>query len=132
MQLKSNDRFDFRKRVAYYPEQKRLFHRNARRQLQKLAAALGFKPGEYDVRSNKGGIAVSGEIVMHTDRLYVQASQPATGSNTGILFRSCEGRRDYIGGPNHFASLDLLHEPAALATLIRWHCPPRTRSGVEP
>jgi hypothetical protein len=125
MQPKSNDRFDFRKRVAYYPEQKRLFHRNARRQLQKLALALGLGPGDFDLRSNKGGIAVSGEVTLHADRLYVQASQPATGANTGILFRSCEGRRDYVGGPNHFASLDLLHDPGALATLIRWHCLPR-------
>jgi hypothetical protein len=120
MKLKSLDRFDFRKRVAYYPEQKHLFHRNARRQLQKLAAALGFNTGGYDLRANKGGIAVSGEVTLHADRLYVQASQPATGSNTGILFRSCEGRRDYVGGANHFASLDLLHDPGALATLIRW------------
>jgi len=124
MQIKSHDRFDFRKRVAYYPEQKRLFHRNARRQLQKLGAALGLEPGDFDLRSNKGGIAVSGEVTLHAGRLYVQASQPATGSNTGILFRSCEGRRDYIGGPNHFASLDLLHDPGALATLIRWHIEP--------
>jgi hypothetical protein len=69
-------------------------------------------------------IAVSGEATLHADHLYVQASQPATGSNTGILFRSCEGRRDDIGGPNHFASLDLLHDPGGLATLIRWHIEP--------
>jgi len=124
MRTKPNDRFDFRKRVAYYPEQKRLFHHNVRRQLQELAAALGLEPGDFDLRSNKGGIAVSGEVTLHADRLYVQASQPATGGNTGILFRSCEGRRDYVGGPNHFASLDLLHDPGALATLIRWHIEP--------
>ncbi|MGH7063280.1 MAG: hypothetical protein ACREET_04290 [Stellaceae bacterium] len=118
MRLKSNDRFDFRKRVAYYPEQKRLFHGHARRQLKRVAAALGLDPGDYDLRSNKGGIAVSGEVTLHADRLYVQASQPATGHDTGILFRSCTSRRDYVGGTNHFASLDLLHEPAALSTLI--------------
>ena len=121
MRLKSNARFDFRKRGAYYPEQKRLFHRNAWRQLKQLAAALGLDPDGYDLRSNKGGIAVSGEVTLHADRLYVQASQPATGSNTGILFRSYRGRRDYVGGANHFVSLDLLHEPAALAALIRKH-----------
>ena len=33
-------RFDFRKRVAYDPEAKRLFHTQARRQLLALAAAL--------------------------------------------------------------------------------------------
>lgn len=118
MRLKSSDRFDFRKRAAYYPEQKRLFHQNARRQLKQLAAALGLELGGYDLRSNKSGIEVSDEVTLHADRLYVQVSQPATGSNTGILFRSCDGRRDYVGGANHFASLDLLHEPEALAALI--------------
>ena len=116
-------RFDFRKRVAYDPAAKHLLHRHARRRLLELAAALGFTPCSFDLRSNEGGIAVSGEITLHAGRLYVQASQPATGSDTGILFRSCEGRCDYIGGRNNFASLDLLHRPAELADLIRRHVP---------
>jgi hypothetical protein len=111
--------FDFKKSVAYDAEAKCRFHQHARAQLLKLAEALGLDP--YDLRSNAGGIAVSGEATLHADRLYVQASQPATRANTGILFRSCEGRRDYVGGQNHFASLDLLHRPAELAALIRRH-----------
>jgi hypothetical protein len=132
MPTTSNVLFDFRKRVAYDAEAKRLFHKKARRQLLVLAWVLGFGPGDYDLRSNAGGCAVSGEVTLHADRLYVQANQPATGADTGILIRSCEGRRDYVGGRNHFASLDLLHEPHALARLIRRHGLPRTRSGVEP
>jgi hypothetical protein len=62
-------------------------------------------PCSFDLRSNQGGVAVSGEVTLHADRLYVQASQPTTGSDTGILFRSCDGRRDYVGGVNNFASL---------------------------
>lgn len=123
MCLKTDGSFDFRKRVAYYPEQKRLFHKNAERKLKQLAAALGLRPSDYDLRSNKGGPAVSGEVTLHAERLYVQASQPATGSNTGILFRSCTSRRDYIGGVNNFASLDLLHDPAVLARRVRAACP---------
>ena len=119
----TSTRFDFRKRVAYDAEAKRRFHCHARAQLLKLAEALGLEPHEYDLRSNAGGIAVSGEITMHADRLYVQASQPATRADTGILFRSCEGRRDYTGGRNNFASLDLLHRPDELAALIRRHVP---------
>jgi hypothetical protein len=111
--------FDFRQRVAYDPDKKRLFHSQARRRLLGLAASLGLAPHEFDLRRNDGGIAVSGEATLHSDRLYVQVSQPATGNDTGILFRSCEGRRDYTGGQNHFASLDLLNQPAALAALIR-------------
>ena len=111
--------FDFYKRVAYDSGAKRLFHRRARRQLIELARMLNFDPADYDLRSNEGGIAVSGEVTLHADRLYVQVSQPATGSDTGILFRTCEGRRDYTGGRNNFASLDLLHRPGDLARLIR-------------
>ena len=118
--------FDFRKRVAYDAAAKRCFHREARRRLLDLAAALGLEPDEYDLRRNEAGIAVSGEITLHADHLYVQVSQSAIGADTGILFRSCEGRRDYTGGRNNFASLDLLHRPAELARLIRRHSLPRT------
>ena len=119
-------RFDFRERVAYDPDGKRAFHRHARRQLRELAKALGLEPDTYDLRSNEAGLAVSGEVTLHADRLYVQVSQPATRADTGILFRTCEGRRDYTGGRNNFASLDLLHRPEELADLIRRHCLPRT------
>jgi hypothetical protein len=112
-------RFDFRKRVSYNPEAKLLFHTHARRQLLALAKALGFNNGDYDLRSNEAGIAVSGEITLHADRLYVQASQSAMGYDRGILFRSCKDRRDYCGGVNNFASLDLLHRPAELARRIK-------------
>ena len=124
MPCTSKPRFDFKKRVAYDDEAKRLFHSNAHRQLLELARALGFAPADYDLRSNRGGIAVSGEVTLHADRLYVQASQSAMGFDTGILFRSCEGRRDYTGGRNNFASLDLLPRPRELARLIRRHIAP--------
>ena len=111
--------FDLRKRVAYDDDAKRLFHNHARRQLRELANALGLAPGSFDVRSNKGGCAVSGEATLHADHLYVQACQPATGHDSGVLFRTCSGRRDYVGGPNHFATLDLLNTPEQLAERIR-------------
>jgi hypothetical protein len=117
-------RFDFRKRVAYDPEAKRLFHMHGRRRLLELAKALGLGAGDYDLRSNEAGIAVSGEVTLHADRLYVQVSQTAIGYDCGmILFRSCGDRRDYVGGSNNFASLDLLHRPPELADLIRRHVP---------
>jgi hypothetical protein len=114
--------FDFRAPVAYDAAAKRLFHSRARSQLRRLATALGLQPGSYDLRSNAGGIAVSGEITLHSDRLYVQVSQSAMGYDSGILFRTCMGRKDYVGGPNNFASLDLLNSPEALAQRIRERC----------
>lgn len=111
--------FDICQSVSYDPDTKRLFHGYARRQLKRLAGALGLSPTTYDLRSNYGGMAVSGEITLHGEQLYVQACQPATGHDTGIMFRSCEGRHDYTGGPNHYVSLNMLHTPEALATYIR-------------
>lgn len=119
---KTSSDFDFRRSVSYDNEAKRAFHSRARRQLKHLANALGLAPGAYDLRSNQGGIAVSGEITLHADYIYVQACQPATGHDTGIMFRTCQGRKDYHGGSNHFASLDLLNRPEDLARRIKEIC----------
>jgi hypothetical protein len=104
---------------AYNAAQKRCFHATARRRLRGLADLLGWDAATYDLRNNQGGIAVSGEITLHHDRVYIQVSQPATGQDTGILIRTCDGRRDYHGGRNHFASLHLLDDLPALAARIR-------------
>ena len=47
----------------------------------------------------------------------VQVSQ-STFTGQEILFRRCEGRKDFTGGPNHFAPIAELCEPAALARRI--------------
>ena len=112
-------KFDFDKSVSYDTLAKRRFHAAARRRLKALAGALGLTSGEFDLRSNMGGIAVSGEVTLHADDLYVQVSQSSLGSNAGIMYRSCEGRHDYTGGNNHFASVDLLNDPEELARVIR-------------
>jgi hypothetical protein len=118
---KTSNAFDFRKSVAYDAEAKR-FHSRVKSQLRRIATALGLEPGSYDLRSNQAGIAVSGEITLHGDRLYLQVSQSAMGHHSGVLFRTCKGRKDYVGGPNNFASLDLLNRPDALAHWIREVC----------
>ena len=119
---KTSSNFDFRKPVAYDGETKRAFHKHARRRLKELADALGLAPQNYDLRSDVGGIAVSGEVTMHADHVYVQACQPATGHDTGLMYRTCQGRKDYHGGPNNFASLDLLNRPQDLARRIKEAC----------
>ncbi|MEN2980447.1 hypothetical protein P7L78_06730 [Tistrella bauzanensis] len=103
---------------SYEPDRKRRFHTVARARLRRLAAGLGFPPASFDLRSNQGGIAVSGEITLHHERVYVQVCQPATRADTGILIRICEGRRDYTGGRNHFAPLSMLDDIPALAARV--------------
>ena len=104
---------------AYEPDRKRRFHATARARLKHLAAALGFAPGAFEVRSNQGGVAVSGEIIMHHRDVYVQICQPATRAESGILIRTCEGRKDATGGRNHFAPLRLLDDMPELAARVR-------------
>lgn len=110
---------DWYSSCSYEPDRKRRFHTVARVRLRRLAAELGFPPASFDLRSNQGGIAVSGEITLHHERVYVQVCQPATRADTGILIRTCEGRRDYTGGGNHFAPLSMLDDIPGLAARVR-------------
>ncbi|MDE2239823.1 MAG: hypothetical protein KGJ73_07820, partial [Rhodospirillales bacterium] len=84
--MSSAIRFNFRRSVSDR-DAKQQFHVQAHRQLKRLAVILGLVPSTYDLRSNQGGIAVSGEITLHADNLSVQVSQPAMGFDSGILFR---------------------------------------------
>ena len=104
---------------SYEPDRKRRFHRKARARLRHLANILGFAPGDFDVRSQLGGVAVSGEIVLHHANVYVQICQPATRADSGILIRACDGRKDTTGGRDHFAALRLLDEMPELAARVR-------------
>lgn len=64
-------------------------------------------------------IAVSGEITLHHDRVYIQVGQFGMSSGHGILIRTCKGRKDYTGGANHFVALAMLDDVPALAAAVR-------------
>jgi hypothetical protein len=110
---------DWYARCAYDPEVKQRFHTAARARLRRLATTLRFPLGSFDLRSNLGGIAVSGEITLHHDDVNIQVWQPASGADSGILIRTCQGRRDYTGGRNHLAPLRLLDDALTLAAQVR-------------
>jgi hypothetical protein len=113
------DMFDWTRSCSYDEQQKRRFHTTARSRLKKLAAEPALPPGSYDVRSNKAGIAVSGEVTLHHTAVYIQVGQFGMSSGHGILIRICKGRKDYAGGPNHFVALTMLDDIPALAAAIR-------------
>jgi len=104
---------------GYAPDVKRRFHSAARARLRQLAQELRLPAGSYDLRSNQGGVAVSGEITLHHETVYVQASQSALGGGMSVLIRTCRGRRDYSGGPNNFVPLAILDDISALAERVR-------------
>lgn len=110
--------FDWQRPTQYDDCQKAAFHRAASNRLKLLAAQLDWPKADFDLRSNKAGIAVSGEIALHHERVYISVSQSCMGAQSGILIRTCKGRRDYTGGRNHFAALTLLDDPPALAERV--------------
>lgn len=83
--------------LSYSHFAKEKFHSVGRAFLRKLAKHLDI---QADVRSCKGGPAVGGEVILHSDKLYIQLSAD---SELRALIRSCNGRKDYVGGRNLYA-----------------------------
>lgn len=93
---------------------KELFLNSARNYLKATLALMGV---EGQVRVNKGGPAVSGEVTLHTEKVYCQFSINFFGGQ--YFYRTCKGRNDYIGGPNHWGSYAVLVEdPKRLALVL--------------
>lgn len=89
--------------VSYNELRKDAFHRAGKDLLRRIANVLGLEKKQYDLSSNLAGIAVSGEITLHSDSLYLQLSQGALmQGRTQILYRRCNGRKDYVGHANYF------------------------------
>lgn len=82
------------------------FHKSAKLLLRAIARNAGLESSEFDIRSNKGGIAVGGEVTLHTENLYLKISGSSLFRGTPVMFRSCEGRKDYTGGTNNFCGID--------------------------
>lgn len=85
--------------VSYDQRNKDRFLRMSRSLAKMVADGLGLEPSQYDIRVNKGGVAVSGEVTLHSDKIYVQFGQ---GILDSFLCRRCDGRRDFVGGQNHY------------------------------
>jgi len=84
-------------------------HTSGRAFLRQLVADLGLPPAEYSIRSNKGGMAVSGEVTLHTDRIYVQIMESCIGARgLHALYRSCKSQRDYSGGTNNWRAMSAI------------------------
>lgn len=99
---------------------KEAFHRDGQKFLHGVAAALGLQKQDYDVRSNKAGMAVSGEVTLHSDDLYLQLSESALGApGVTALYRSCDSRKDYCGHQNHSARIDKFRGAEAQGNLLR-------------
>jgi len=98
------------RRIVYDEELKASAHQLAKRWLRQFAkTTLGCESHDFVVRSNKAGIAVSGEVTLHVNRvpahlegIYIQINQSPCGT---VLYRTCKNAADYVGGINNWSSL---------------------------
>lgn len=99
------------------------WHRQAGSILRVLADFMGLIPSQYQIRTNMGGPAISGETTLHGERIYIQFGQFFAGDGDKFLYRSCNGRKDYTGGMNHYLRwddlLDLKTAAEALALVMK-------------
>ena len=113
-------KFNFAQNLSYVdPKVKDEWHRAAKAALAAFADLMGLTPKDYDLRSNKAGIAVGGEVTLHTDIAYIQVSVDLDFVG-GILYRRCNGRRDFTGERNHWESISLLNNPDKMKEKIGW------------
>lgn len=105
------------KSFSYNETNKDQLHRAGKKALKELAVKLNLPAGGFEVRSNKGGIAVSGEVTLHSESLYVQISDSSSGRVLQVLFRTCKGMKDYSGGQNNYADIDRFETEAFVEQL---------------
>jgi len=99
---------------------KEAYLKNGKAWLRLLAEKLGLTPAQYELRVNRGGIAVSGEVTLHSDTLYLQLFESCIGGRgVSVLYRSCHGRADYTGGANHEIAMAALKHANSMDLLIR-------------
>jgi hypothetical protein len=84
------------------------FHSKGMAVARLIAQALGLESSQRQIRSNMGGIAVSGEVTLHADNVYVQFSRSAIANSHGFMYRNCKGQKDYSGGRNRWMPYHLL------------------------
>ena len=92
--------------VSHNPENKKEFRSLSLTFMREVAKAAGLASNECAFRFNAGGPAVSGDAILHHERVYVMLN--ADGICKWVLVRTCKGRQDYVGGLNQSIQFDEL------------------------
>ena len=100
------------------PVHKQTISKMGKAALRKVAEAMGLSKADYRVDYNPGGIAVTGEVMLHTDFVYVQICHGFGHSPVTILIRACKGRKDYCGLDNNYLSVHALENPKGMAETL--------------
>lgn len=100
---------------SYNDANKAQFKKSGMHLMKKLAVLVGGQTS--DVRYNAGGTAVSGEVTLHTECIYVSLSMGCV-SDLGYLVRTCNGKKDYSGDRNTWFQWDTLKDLNQVAGMI--------------
>lgn len=105
--------------AGYAEAPKADFHRLAKKYLKEIAEAMRLEPGDFEIRSNKAGIACLGEVTLHSNNLYVQLGGSLP--NTQFYYRTVKGKKDYTGGRNIWMDYERLLDPYSVAQTFTRH-----------
>lgn len=105
--------------LSYNEFNKKAFHGEAKKVLRQVAKKMGLSAGEFDIRSNKSGVASSGEIHLHTDALCITISAPIFTGKTSIMYRQCNGRKDFTGFSNQWVCVSRLLDDDFIHRLVQ-------------
>lgn len=112
--------FDFENTSFYFNYFDKVdYHRTAKSALNKLAKEFGLVKGEFKVSSNMAGDACAGEVTLHTEKLYLMICEKHSSNGLQILYRTCNGQKDYSGGTNQYADLSSLNDEAFKEKLLK-------------
>ena len=84
--------------------EKKLFHSKWKKNLKILAKKMNLNDADYEVRSQLGGPAILGEVILHTTWFYVRVGEPLYGGNQNVMYRTCKSMKDYTGGWNQWCT----------------------------
>lgn len=102
-------------------DEKDKYHKFWKNTLREFAKNhLGLESNQFDVRSNLSGCSVGGEITLHTDNVYITVLSSFVNENNNVLYRYCNGRKDYSGGSNHYTSgSKIVNEPEKFTETLK-------------
>lgn len=96
---------------------KAAFHREGKNFLKEVAKAMGLPANSYEIKNDKGGVAVLGDVYITGDTIWVEVCDALWTQGMAGIWRDCKGRGRY-GGNNWFRKSELA-SPATLAAFIR-------------
>ncbi len=92
------DLIDFAKSAPYNEDRRAAFKRHASAFLRDIIKGLEHGASKANIRYNPGGIAGSGDAILHTSKIYVHIN------DFGCYYRTVKHDKDYTGGHNNCPS----------------------------